>query len=592
MATAIQKNPVSASPVSPKNVLLGWFTVETLLYALILILAVTLRLWNVGQYPLSNPEAEQALAAYSIYHGSNIAAPTYSPLLASLNAFTFGLFNDSDATVKLASVLLGMLLMLLPVTLRRQLGQKTCLLAAALLAVSPSAIFLSRSVNPETGTALGALMIVSGFFNWADEGRARWLYLLAGGLAVLLTAGPMAFTILVVFAITVAVRWPAFKTRWAQATERTEGSAVRNASVLLGALLVLLATAGTLNLGGFGVTTGLFSDWLSRFSFQPRPDASFNAIFLLTIYEPLLVVAGLVGLALALLNQNLFQQSMVGWFVGAMLLDLGMAGRPVGAVLLVTVPLVFLAAAALAVLWDGLARWGSWGNEGIIVGAGLVIATFGYIGLTGWILRPCDADNTFCQLAWLQAVAALVLFVVIVVFFAYMAGVGPALRGAAITGTAIGLIATLAFGWRLSHGPLMKLAFHPMAGVPPSTEVETLAQTLSSESLIRSGDNSQLDITLVGDIPATVRWQLRHFENVQRRNSRLELPATTAILTPKFEDGELNLGEAYIGQDFAVDALWSPVGLGPKDLAYWLIYRELPLHPQGNSVILWLRVGS
>ena len=44
------------------------------------------------------------------------------------------------------------------------------------------------------------------------------------------------------------------------------------------------------------MVAGFLTDWLGRFGLQTRPEAGFNAVFLLTIYEPLLVVAGLTGL--------------------------------------------------------------------------------------------------------------------------------------------------------------------------------------------------------------------------------------------------------------------------------------------------------
>lgn len=588
MTTAVPQPSVQTDAPAAERAPLAWLTLEVALYALIVLAAAALRWGDAGHYPLSNVEARQALVAQAIYQGDDLPAGSYSPLLASLNTLTFILLNDSDTTARLASVLLGVLLVLLPATLRRQLGQKSCLLVAGLLALSPSAIFLARTNTGETATALGALMMVSGFFNWAKDGRQRWLLLLAGGLAVLLTSGPLAFSVLVVFGVLVALRWSAFKTM----TPPADRSQWRSAGIFLAALLLALGTAASLNLSGFGVTTGLFTDWLGRFSFTPRPDAGFNAVFLLTIYEPLLVVAGLVGLAYALLGRDLLRQSFVGWFVGVLLLDLGMAGRPAGSLLLAVVPLAFLGGEALAELWRGLERQGSWGNEGVILAAGLVITVFGYIGLTGWLVRHCDEGNTFCQLAWLQPVVALLLFLVIVTFFAYIARPDAALRGLALTGTAIGVLFALSIGWRLSHGPLERLGFQPLAGVPPSTELVAMSQTLASESLIRSGDNDMLDITVVGELPAAVWWQLRHYKNVQQRGSVLDAPVSTAIITPVITDGDLGLGQAYIGQDFGVDALWSPTGFSTRDLIYWLIFRELPLQPDSDKIILWLRVDS
>ena len=96
------------------------------------------------------------------------------------------------------------------------------------------------------------------------------------------------------------------------------------------------------------------------------PDAGFNAVFLLTIYEPLLVFAGLAGLAMTFVRRNLLQITFSIWFVGLVILDILMAGRPNSHVILLVVPLAFLAAFALAELWEGLQSYGASGLSSLV----------------------------------------------------------------------------------------------------------------------------------------------------------------------------------------------------------------------------------
>ncbi|MCB0164906.1 MAG: glycosyltransferase family 39 protein [Anaerolineae bacterium] len=592
---------------------LAWLTLEVVLIALIIVAGVSLRWWQLGGYPLSDVEAQQSLVAFQLANGDAIQSTDYSPLLVSLSGLAFLLFKDSSATARLASVLIGTMLFLLPLTLRRRLGPSITLIASALLAISPTALFLSRTVNSEIAVAAGALMIFSGFFNWSDSGQQRWLYLAAGGLAIALTAGPLGYSIIVIFAVVILIKLTAFKQLWQQAIALTANSdiepktdvdhtddeesrfppALKQAGIFLLAALLVLSTAAMFNLSGLSVTTNLFMDWLSRFTFQPRLDGGFNAVFVLTMYEILTVVAGLVGLTFALLSRDLLKQSLAGWFIGALILDLVMIGRPTGSVILSLVPLTLLAALALSTLADNLHRWGQWGNEGIILAAGVVILGFGYIGLTGWLVRVCGADDRFCQWAWLQSVAAIALFLVIVFFFGFVQNdAGISLRGLAITGVVLGLIAIISFGWRLNYGPLENLAYQPLAGIPASTEVIDLMDTLSEESLLRAQDNRLIDVTLSGATPALL-WQLRHFKNVTHTGSIIAPPTTTAVITLTADDEQPNVGESYIGQDFALNSIWSPVGLPAKELINWLIYREVGQRPQrGNQAILWLRFGA
>jgi hypothetical protein len=354
---------------------------------------------------------------------------------------------------------------------------------------------------------------------------------------------------------------------------------------------VIFATAGTFNLQGLSGLSGFLPDWLSRFGGQGQADAGFNAVFLLTIYEPLLVLAGLAGLAYTLLEKDLLKQTLAGWFVGLLILDAVMIGRPTGNVILALVPLAFLAAVALAELWQGLQREGNWGNEGLLLVAGLVIGGFSYIGLTGWLVRTCGPEDTICQYAWLQSIAALGMFLIITIFFGFMTNAGVAARGAALAGLAIGLIAAISIGWRLNYGPLLDLAYQPLAGIPASTELVALSATLANESAQRTGgEKTALDTTLVGVSSPALLWRLRDSDKLTQVSSIAEAPLTTAIITPA--EIELGSGEAYLGQDFALEAVWSPVGLAPKDLVNWLIYRHVAEPPQSNHAVLWLRVGE
>ncbi|NJN97465.1 MAG: hypothetical protein HC875_26980, partial [Anaerolineales bacterium] len=363
-------------------------------------------------------------------------------------------------------------------------------------------------------------------------------------------------------------------------------SPLRPAGLFFLACLVLLATAGLFNIGGLGMLSGFLPDWLSRFGLQGRADAGFNAVFLLTIYEPLLVLAGLAGLAYTLLDKDLLKQTLAGWFVGLIILDAVMIGRPVSSAILPLVPLAFLAALALAELWQGLEREGSWGNEGLLLAAGLAMAVYSYIGLTGWLI--CNRADFICQYAWLQPIAAVLMFLVIAVFFGVMSQRGVTGRGTALVGVALGLVVAVSISWRLNFGPLMNLAYQPLAGIPASTGLLDLTETLTRQSAERTGGQiTAIDTTLAGVGDPALLWQLRDLEKLSQVNSAAEAQPTLAIITPA--GVELGIGQPYVGQEFVINAVWSPVGITPQQLLNWLLYRHINnFRPDGNRVILWL----
>jgi hypothetical protein len=266
-----------------------------------------------------------------------------------------------------------------------------------------------------------------------------------------------------------------------------------------------------------------------------------------------------------------------------------MGGRPHAALILPLVPLTLLAGIALADLWEGLQRDGSWGNEGILLGAGLVMAALAYIFLTDWLISSCGAEDVMCQYRWGLPFVVLALFVTVVIFFGLLTGAQVAVRGAALTGVVLGLLITTNVAWRLNYAPLVDLAFQPLAGTPASPGLVELTESLALQSEARVGDAYLMDVTLAGVDSPALRWQLRDYAYLNRTNVLSPQTATTAIITPAGQGEGLDLGQAYFGQAFTLDALWSPVGLDPKTFFSWLIYRQVDTVPPGNQVILWLQ---
>ena len=186
----------------------------------------------------------------------------------------------------------------------------------------------------------------------------------------------------------------------------------------------------------------------------------------------------------------------------------------------------------------------------------------------------------------------LVLFFVVVILFGYISSSRTAWRGAALTVAAVALLVSIGVGWRLNYGPLMHLGYQPLAGIPPSTGLVELAKTLDSQAEARAGDATLLDTTLAGVTGPALRWQLRNYRHLTEVNTLSEGSATTAIITPDNYTQGLDLPQAYFGQSFALDAVWSPVGLPAKGFINWLIFRQADDRPHGNSVVLWLRVDE
>ncbi|HEY4720263.1 MAG TPA: glycosyltransferase family 39 protein, partial [Anaerolineae bacterium] len=182
-------------------------TIETLLYASVLIGAAALRLVNLDAAPLSTNEAGQALAAFN----GTVAPAGSSPLLYSLNQILCGLFGSSvgDVGVRLGSALIGTALVLLPVLWRKRIGRVGALVASIALAISPMMVFASRSLNGAIVIAACALGALGFGLRYIESRRSMYLtgFTISIGLALLSGAGIITLAIVIGIGLWITYRW-------------------------------------------------------------------------------------------------------------------------------------------------------------------------------------------------------------------------------------------------------------------------------------------------------------------------------------------------------------------------------------------------
>lgn len=168
----------------------------------LLLAAALLRLLDLGNRAMHPDESLYAWFSWQFYRGAlpyQYDPAFHGPLLYHLTAFFYFLFGESDATARLAPALAGILLVALAFPLRRWLGRWGSLAALALLSLSPSFVYFSRSARPEVFVALFSLGAALFFFRYLEERRSADLVLAAAALALCVTAHEAAFLIGLVF---------------------------------------------------------------------------------------------------------------------------------------------------------------------------------------------------------------------------------------------------------------------------------------------------------------------------------------------------------------------------------------------------------
>ncbi|MGB9724494.1 MAG: flippase activity-associated protein Agl23 [Chloroflexia bacterium] len=332
----------------------------------LLVAAMLLRLLDLGGRAMHPDESLYAWFSWQFYRGAlpyQYDPAFHGPLLYHLTALFYFLFGESDATARLAPALAGILLVALAFPLQRWLGRWGGLAALALLALSPSFVYFSRSARPEPFVALFALGMVLFFFRYLEERRPAELVLAAACLALAVTAHEAAFLIGLIllsflgWVYLLQVQGERFRTggrfvaglAFVLGILGAAGLAALGTSPALQAVLILLAllSLGYLGLsflrldasglveavhslrqdprpfftalGAFGLIFGLFFTtflthprgfldglvrgieyWAGR-HFLPQSGGPWSYyLLLLALYEPIALTAGLAGLGLVL----------------------------------------------------------------------------------------------------------------------------------------------------------------------------------------------------------------------------------------------------------------------------------------------------
>lgn len=538
-----------------------WLTVEVGLYLLFIALGMALRLWGLGQRPLSLEEADLAYRAWRFYQGLG-GDPIGSPLLFHATALSFLVFGPSDYVARLIPALAGSALIALPYLLRSRLGRVGALSVSALLAFSPSYIFFSRTLGGEIIVVVGMVAVLFGLLRYGEDRSPRDLWLMAAGLALSLAADSQVYTILIIslsFLPLLLLSGQPAGIGW-----RNDLSGL----ALFGAILVLVSTGGLMNPGGLQAAIDLFPAWLTQWSGQGP--WSYHLLLLFS-YEPLILVLGLLGVGFVG-HRNLFSAFFVYWFGVSLVLYTLMGEKSPATLLLVTLPLIFLAGMLLEELVASIGGRMAWGREGLYLALSLPAVVYLFLQWAGY--------SYFVETGRIFLLFLAFLFLACVLFLSYSwLGREVAVRGGMLLLCLVLGALTWRAGWRVNYE--MEMA-EPLLGQATSPDIHNLVETLESLSNQRERDRHSIGITLLGEDPALL-WYLRGFQNTDLISTITGPIATPVVITLQ---EELPLPN-YIGQRFRLWSFWPSQDLDGGALLDWYLYRE-GLPPLTRDIIMWV----
>lgn len=576
-------------------------TLQNVLWVLLAVVALAMRLANLGSLPLGLSEAHEAVLAWRAVNNQALSAQAttvsgYSPFLFAANALLFSLFGGSDALARLWPALFGTALVLTPLLLRQRLGRIGALVAGFCLAFSPTALLASRQLNGTVIAAFGVMICLGGIVRFVDTDRLNlqlrsWLALSAIGLALALTSSSSAYGMF--FPLLLTITFYALRFAFTPYVSRF----VPYFALIFVVAFLTLSTGLGWNPAGFGATGDLLVQWFARFGAAFEPIAS---LFVLLIsYEPLVLLLGLSGLVWAAWRGQRLGIMLAVWVGLGLLLLIVMPGREPLDSLWVILPLAYLSGAALNAFLRDFEIQDVWIGEVVYSLAVLIFWVYIYLRIARYAAFGDSADLLLVFLSF-------VLQLLLGASFALAIGVEAALRDIA-SGTLIALLLlTLSVGWGAAYGDPVE-SCELILPQPTAIGVRDLVQTLHDISWRETGLPTTLEFTAVNLTDPVLDWYLRDFGAVRYTESLRATTGEGPVVTVERESFVSDT--PYVGQDFVLRWRWQPLEfncswreggvVNCKWLAKWLLFRKRPRNVESSParvaekwVMLWVRDDS
>jgi hypothetical protein len=561
-------------------------TVEKTLFVLAILLALGLRLWHLGQAPLSDFEASWALQALHLSRGDSLSLGP-SPGYVLLTGLIFFLFGSSNMMARLWPAIAGTLLVGLPWLLRAGsprraesavIDRNVAIILAFGLALDPGLVALSRLAGgPMLALAFGLFALGCAYVR-----RPVWAGVF-GGLALL--GGPAVLQ----GGLILLILWAAgellgrlgrtgLSPDWQPLSTRFDHSA-RNGLIAAGGTVLL---AGTLFLSfpqGLGALASIIPAYLAGWV-TPSGVPAARLLAAWIVYEPLALVFGLTNTVRGWSQKDERSILLSLWALFALILALLYPGRQASALVWVIVPLWALAALEIACQLhiESGERLPALG-QGILI---FILLALGWLNLAG--LSQSGGDLQVYRLRWAVILGTLALGAVTTILVGLGWSASAAQRGLSWGLGAALFIYTISSLWGVSQ-------LHPngeqeLWTPPPATDqAKQLIETLGDLSEWKTGRRDAIDILAVAPAPS-LEWLLHDWEQVEYASdiNAEKLPAV--ILAPE-SAASPSLAAAYRGQDFAWQVYPNWSGALPPDWAEWLVFKKAPQRIE--HIILWAR---
>lgn len=534
-------------------------SIETLLFAVILVLAFALRFVNLGGSPLTDYEAVSALQAHSLAAGQ----PTelgMQPAYVLFTSLLFRLFSASEFLARLLPALCGMALVFLPFLWSGLFGKRIALALSFFLAVDPGLVALSRLAS---GTILAVTAVALLLTAW----RAKRPVLLGISAALALLAAPSVLYAVGAALLVIVVL--GLQLRFERDFLRVAGFAFL-AAMVLGGTFFLTVPSGLTVLPS--MVSGLFLG-------QPVLTPATLELILVALIGytlPALILGGM-GAFRAWLNSSALGKGLSLFAAFSLVLILINPNRQVADLIWVVVPLCVLGAVEVV-------RHLRLPEEGLGVAISelvLMLVMAVYLGLVLFRAVRSGAQLFDPSNAWLPY-----LLILGVVAFAGLAtlliGLGWSMPAAnrGLSWAMISIFVLLLISTSTRFARLDANAANELWSPGPAAGQAGIMRAALADLEFWRLDGNPTSVALQSE-SAAARWELRAFSQPGEGSTPSIALAPWAGEVPAEFDG-------YRGLSFAGSVVrgWDAF---PPDILGWFFFRHGPVQPQ--LMALWVNTA-
>ncbi len=214
MATTVD-NPTSTTTTFnferwlARTYVINW---EMVAYTVIGVIAVISRFWDLGVRVMSHDESLHTYYSWRLYDAGDFSHTPlmHGPVLFHVVAFSYFLFGVSDFSARVYPAVLGVLIVLYPILMRKWLGKTGALMASIALLVSPMVLFHSRYIREDIPNLFFLLVMVYAMLKYLDDERPRqtvWMVVFSSSLLLMLASKEVGFMYIAIFFAFLVFYW-------------------------------------------------------------------------------------------------------------------------------------------------------------------------------------------------------------------------------------------------------------------------------------------------------------------------------------------------------------------------------------------------